>query len=454
MRKQPSPLDIPADTGSNRRMSLSRPCFRLHALLAALLPLCLTVSGCGSHSSVTTSTTSTTPTPTPTASCTVPSVTLTHSSTVNSHAAQLVFLDPSTYPQAVCNDGSPAAYVLRPGSGTAATRWVISLQGGDYCYDAASCATRAYSSPSEVSTTPYRNGSVSMPGLSGLQSANPSTNPDFYDASQVEALYCSSDYWSGSKNGSGTYSLIDDASWSFQGRAILNAVFADLAKNHGFAGASEVLFTGESAGGVGVYVNVNDIAKEVPATARFVAASDAGFGSPALDFSATGTPPTYTSSATPFEQSTGLQGIALWGGQGDQACAKASSTTNAFSCYEASTLLAPGGTVTLPMLVLQAQKDSVQLGYAGVSQSDIDDGSFTTQESAYVSYFATQMRSALNATNSGVSLFSPDALFHTSDDTDSLFTAASTFPSGAYSPQQVVHSWYQNPCSPQRDVAN
>jgi hypothetical protein len=93
------------------------------SLIALFLGLVLT--GCGGGKT-TASSSPTTPTPTPAASCTTPAVNITHTATA-ANAPQLVVLSKSTYPQAVCNDGTAGAYVLRPGAGAAANRWIISL---------------------------------------------------------------------------------------------------------------------------------------------------------------------------------------------------------------------------------------------------------------------------------------------------------------------------------------
>ncbi len=387
-------------------------------------------------------------------SCNTPSTAITHNAS-NINVAQIVFLNPATYPDAVCNDGTAAAYAIRPGSGAAANRWVILLQGGDNCYDQASCSARAAGKPALISSTPYRSNPDLAPQMDGVQSSSPSTNPDFYDATQVQALYCSSDYWSGAKSGAGTFNPNDDATWNFQGRAILSAVIADLEQNYGLSSASEILLTGESAGGVGVYATVNDVTKLVPATARFVASSDAGFGNIAADFNASGAPPDYTSSATPFYETTGAQALALWNGHGDSACAGTAATLAAqLGCYEAAQLLAPNGTIALPMLVIEAQRDTVQLNHAGVAQADLNSGNFTPAESGYVSYFAAQMRANLVGTNASVSIFSPDALLHTEANNSTLFNTSYSFPAGSFDARQVVGAWYENPCAAQRDIAD
>lgn len=422
-------------------------------LPAATVALSLLIAGCGATQNQTAAVLAPTPVPVA-ASCTVPATTISHTGTSNGNAAQIVFLDPKVYPQALCNDGTPAAYVLRPGVGAAAKRWVLLLQGGDNCYDQPTCSSRAAGAPNMVSSAPYVGASASTVPMDGIQSADPAVNPDFYDATQVQALYCSSDYWSGTRAATGAFNPDTVGTWNFQGRAILSAVVADLEKNHGLSTASELLLTGQSAGGVGVFAMVNDVVKLLPSQVRFVASTDAGFGSPAQDYDPNSTTAPYTATGSQKEQLDLAEGATLWAGHGDSACASAAAANAQASCYEGSTLLAPGGTITLPMLVVEAQQDSVQLGVAGVPQAQLNSANFTPQQSSYVQYFAQQMRSGLDGTNSGVSLFAPDLLQHTQTDTAGLFGTAYTFSSGSLSPQAAVKAWYQAPCTPQRNVAD
>lgn len=53
------------------------------------------------------------------------------------------------------------------------------------------------------------------------------------------------------------------------------------------------MLTGQSAGGVGVFANANSVSKLLPASVRYTAYSDAGFGNGTNNFSATGAPPNY-----------------------------------------------------------------------------------------------------------------------------------------------------------------
>ena len=387
------------------------------------------------------------------ASCTTAPVTISHTTpSPNSNANQLVFLSKTTYPQAVCNDGTQGGYVLRAGQGSGVNRWVISLEGGGDCYDQASCASRAASKGELVSTEPIARNTSLAPGLGGLLAPDSTVNPDFYDANEVQIIYCSSDDWSGAKNGVGTFNANDDTTWNFQGRAILDAAIADLKANHGLNSATEVMLTGQSAGGLGVYANTNDVAKLVPSTARFVAYSDAAFLDEVNVFNPAVAPP-YDDPTQPSAQvSTKGLGIVLWNGTGDSVCnATATTSLQQLECYNSQQLLAPGGTITLPMMVSEAEQDQAQLSSNGIPAFT---GNFTAAEQDYIQYFAAQMRAGLATTNSNVSIFSPDVLVHVEATDPTLFIQSQTFPSGQSTLQQVVGAWYKTPCTVQRDIAN
>jgi hypothetical protein len=390
------------------------------------------------------------------ASCTTPPVTITHTAAANS--PQLVVLSKSTYPQAMCNDGTAGTYVLRPGAGAAANRWIIQLQGGGECFDQATCSTRAANMPTLVSSASFQADPSSAFGQSGLLGSTAESNPDFYDASVVQVLYCSSDDWSGAKTSTTSYNPDDPTTWNFQGRAILNAVIADLKANHNFSSAMEVMLTGDSAGGVGVFANTNPVAKLVPSSARFVSYSDAGFPDGGYDYLATGSAPDYDDpSAVPNQIAKRMLALPLWNGTGDPVCSAATAPdpTSQINCYSGQTLLAPNtGTITLPMLVSVSEEDTNQLGTAGIPASATSSGNLTTSEAGYVSYFAATMRTATAATNANVSLFVPDFFVHVESTDPAYYNNAVTFPAGALTLQQEVGAWYKAPCTVQRNIAN
>lgn len=415
----------------------------------------LLIDGCSAGNGATPSSATSSATPqADTGSCA--QISFTHSG-AGTNAAQVVWLDNAKYPLAVCNDGTAAGYVIRKGVGAAASRWVVSLQGGNECWDDASCAYRQLTAPELTGNAVYKADPARAANLlSGLLSNEPRINPDFYDSTQVLALYCSSDDWTGAKDGAGGFAPADTRTWSFRGKAIVAAIFDDLKTSQGMSTASEVLFTGESAGGVGVWANVNRVAKASPQRARFAASIDAGFANLASNFSVAAAGPYYAdATTTPNEFAERLTAMPLWNGSGDDACDAAATTAlERVYCLSGAQLLGRGGTISLPVLVVESEKDTAQLLANGVSGADLSSGQYTAQETAYMDYFATAMRSALQSTNAKVSLYAPDTVQHTLAVDPALMNTAFTFGSGtALSLREAYANWYQAPCSAQRNVA-
>eukprot|EP00026_Physarum_polycephalum_P010167 Phypoly_transcript_10319.p1 GENE.Phypoly_transcript_10319~~Phypoly_transcript_10319.p1 ORF type:complete len:378 (+),score=53.45 Phypoly_transcript_10319:114-1247(+) len=160
-------------------------------------------------------------------------------------------------PLATCNDGTPAVVYLRSGVGSGANKFVIRLQGGAWCYDEDSCNSRAKDNPYWVSSnlcppTLLDNQTISGVGHEGILSSTPSLNPYFYNWNHVYVWYCSSDSHLGnvSKSING---------WAFNGKNIIHAVMQTIIKEMNLAAATDVLLTGDSAGGVGTVNNADFI---------------------------------------------------------------------------------------------------------------------------------------------------------------------------------------------------
>jgi len=64
----------------------------------------------------------------------------------------------------------------------------------------------------------------------------------------IYAPYCSSDLWSGSSNKTHSH-----------GHDIFHAIFDDLNSNKDFQQAKQIIFTGYSAGGLGLLLNLPDL---------------------------------------------------------------------------------------------------------------------------------------------------------------------------------------------------
>jgi len=169
---------------------------------------------------------------------------------------------------------------------------------------------------------------------------------------QVIVIYCTSDLYSGQLAATGLLNF------SFYGQNVVPALLQDLEAD--LANATDVLFTGGSAGGIGVLVNWPLVHKVLGAGARVQrlrAVPDAGW------FLTTMKP--YSPKSVPV--TTQLQdGMALWNGQPNPTCRAAMGEKGAYQCYS--------GPITYPflpapadMMVLKAQTDAWTLGNDGIS---------------------------------------------------------------------------------------
>ncbi len=150
-----------------------------------------------------------------------------------------IIVDTSEFPDAVCNDESPAVFFARAGSGTGANRWIIYLPGGGSCTDDDSCAKRWCKVDTNFSSD--KMSSLTMPsGIVGqgiFQSGAP--NNAFGNWNVAYVHHCSSDGFAGS-NGSLPFTTTEaikaePAGYSytihFQGSRIVEAVVRTLRRD-------------------------------------------------------------------------------------------------------------------------------------------------------------------------------------------------------------------------------
>lgn len=173
-----------------------------------------------------------------------------------------------------CLDGSYGAYYFRPAQSVAsATKWVFSLEGGGECVTESDCAARA----ADKSSTSLGSSVGYNPDGSGLmyqfQGNDPAYNPDFYDWNHVLIMYCTGDLYLGTVD----VPREDQWNWAyFSGSIIVDAVVADLVTRSGLNSATDVIWNGASAGGIGAGASVDRVKETLP-SARVVAAPVAGF---------------------------------------------------------------------------------------------------------------------------------------------------------------------------------
>jgi hypothetical protein len=173
-----------------------------------------------------------------------------------------------SYPRALCLDGSPAVYYLSRGSN--ASSFLFFLEGGGWCQTLSECAERAKTNlGSSTSYAPTLDLSTinAPPSQRGGEcnghdafDRNASANPLFATWNFVYVPYCDGASFAGDN---------ESASLFFRGKAIREAVVADLRATAGLSEATHVVVSGCSAGGAAVYFHADWFADQLPhATTR------------------------------------------------------------------------------------------------------------------------------------------------------------------------------------------
>ena len=370
----------------------------------------------------------------PAGACDVPALAITHGAGTPAipHVHKLPL---ARYPLAVCNDGTPALYALRPGYGPAARRWVIYLEGGGSCSAGAECAQRRLDTPGLMSSAKFTDGAAVTTDLNGFKSAAATENPDLYDATFVQIHYCSSDQWSGDTAAVAGAPVTDMTHWHFRGRAIVAAAIDDLL-GQGLASATDVLLIGSSAGALGVANHVDDLRARLPAEVRLLGALDAGYGLlyPPYD-PATGRESTISPSQLELAY-TG--GATAWGGRGDADCAATATDDLARARCRIPDATFPAGQVTTRLFIRQSQADDVQINQHGAGPGT------PGPVQAYRDRFGAQMRARLAGLSERFAVFSTDDSQHGVIGETAAWTGLAV---DGVVLHDALGAWYRDPCA-------
>jgi len=152
-------------------------------------------------------------------------------------------------------DGTMALYYYAPGTNPQSTNWVIFMEGGGSCYDKEACQSRAQTKLGSSNNSAHGS---TMTIQSGFLDND---DPDFGEAHKVYLPYVSGDVRLGTQN-----DTFDDWGVYFSGHSNLVHIIDDLKSNVAVAAsATNILFTGGSAGGWGVIANAEWLASVFPA---------------------------------------------------------------------------------------------------------------------------------------------------------------------------------------------
>src|SRR6185369_10004598 len=199
---------------------------------------------------------------------------------------QRQMVDTRRFPEAVCNDGTPAVfYFARYTKEEDRDKWVIFLQGGGLCSTAQACANRWCSFDTSYGMDKMTT-SLSKASIRGNGFLDPRADNRFGSWNRVLIYYCSSDGWTGTSTktaqATGGGKTVE-FNINFRGSRIVDAVletlrYANLGRTRAVrigqqqAGlpdldnATEILFGGSSAGGRGAIDNADRVNAKLHAT--------------------------------------------------------------------------------------------------------------------------------------------------------------------------------------------
>ena len=152
-----------------------------------------------------------------------------------------------------CMDGSMTGYFFRQG---VPDTYVIFMEGGGGCSDEKTCKSWAKEKGSSKDFQRTSSGDKW-----GVAVSNCTANPYFCNATTAVVPYCTGD----GHQGNNTVASADTWGWIFDGHTSFVAVVEELIKTRGLGDAKRVLLTGSSAGGMGVFHNLEWFASRLPA---------------------------------------------------------------------------------------------------------------------------------------------------------------------------------------------
>lgn len=302
-----------------------------------------------------------------------------------------VYLSNNNAFNAKCLDGSPPMYWITPGSGSGANKWFLSFEGGGACngiypegggYN--NCYYFAYDYAGGyygTSNAPYVSPIFDFNAYYGnYYSTNATLNPLMYNWNMVYMHYCDGGLWTGNISNPVPLSQYPGEVLSFRGGANAWAIFNDLLVNQGMNSASEVVVSGQSAGGIAAYNYIDLFAAALPVTTKVRGLMDSGFFLP-LNYPGCN----YKSQVDwIFQNMSSIDYL-------NPACL-ATQTNQPSNCMFAQNMVPVTQT---PIFGIQSRFDSYQYGYILCNSTDMNliyDYSVTLADT----YFASGMNAGVN----------------------------------------------------------
>ena len=180
---------------------------------------------------------------------------------------------------AVCLDGSPPGYYIRPGVGADARKFKIHFKGGGWCLDDASCYARSqgwlgssktWGAKPATGHDATHNPSEGTFGLLSNASDNPLQN---WTAIFVE--YCDGTSYTSER--AAPVIIAPGKTIYYRGKRIFDALVDDWLASGGMDSATDVVMSGTSAGGLTCYLHAEALRRRLPKATKLWAVPDAGF---------------------------------------------------------------------------------------------------------------------------------------------------------------------------------
>eukprot|EP00727_Mastigamoeba_balamuthi_P010693 m51a1_g6246 hypothetical protein (1711) ;mRNA; r:28044-43995 len=239
-----------------------------------------------------------------------------------------------------CLDGTSPGYYYRAGQGAGASKWVIYINGGGWCYTVRDCAERT---KLDIGSSKDWPPTASAPD-SGQIHYDSKTNPDFWDWNHVMVQYCDGASFTGDRE----QPVVDPATGKtlyMRGLRIINAVFSDLL-DRGMLSATEVQLTGCSAGGLSTMLHADRLAALLSEGVKFGSVPLSGYFM--HQPSAEGVPVYPDEMRSVFAVHNSSAGV-------PPSCLAARAPDRGYECLFASELL---GHVSAPVFVVNSKYDS------------------------------------------------------------------------------------------------
>jgi hypothetical protein len=237
---------------------------------------------------------------------------------------------------------------------------------------------------------------------SGIMSNDAAQNPHYATWNKVNLLYCTSDAFSGT---------LEQAPWttgplSFLGSRVIPSVIADLKANYGLVDSSSttVIYSGSSAGAVGMYPNVDHLSSALLPKSRVVAVVDSGWF---LD----SVPIIPMNCSAPMNCAVGenfAKGVAMWKSSLDADCANAFGIVGAeqWQCLVGKEV---EPYLSTPTFVVQWLYDLAQLYHDGLTSKP---SAWSADQSGYAQASRVNLTQSFNAAERHHQFFAPSCYHH------------------------------------------